>query len=777
MSNKTKAADKPLKTIHIVGTGIAGALIAKTLTDCVYDKNNSTHLVDWKIILRSEANAKFKKRLHAFSYFEEDTKGITIVKKFFEADGVRSKVEDVIIESIVVEIDQLYTHKSTEHDVEAKELFYQHHFERLYFNHFFEEIAITMYEAGLNEGVKLDSTSNLLNYNSYMQRFNKASAKVPNSPYPKLKQADSPNVVDLEKIPLPNPSTKGYLVQKGPLPFLSDHIRVGGGTTMHWLGTTPRMLTNDFNLQAIVDQKYFPKDDNNKLLENYYQWPLDYNELRTYYEIAELEIGVSGNVETQKYPSEEAHLYYGVNYKFPMEEIPPSYMDTIISKGLKEKTIKLDSAQDEFLLVLSATPQGRNSNPNKNYKKEIQFDYRIDNEIQYSFSLKEGNQPYKSLGAVWNPYMGERCEGNASCVPICPVQAKYNALKSLKKAVYKEDWKGELKPHKQIEIKGQAVAYKLGAANGKQITSIHLRCYEAQNKTSFTEELINTSNDIVVLAANALENPKILLNSTYKEGEQEYTVANKSDQVGRNLMDHQVMLTWGLAKESVYPFRGPGSTTNIATFRDGPFRKEHAAWITPLDNWGWGWPTFAPATNLEEALKEGKFGYELRAHLKEKVTRQVLFHFEIEQLPNPDNRITISDTYLDVLGIPRPIINYSVSEYELKALEQAKIASDQMFEILEITDYTTYSEAHDSATTYKGKLYNFNGAGHIVGTHRMGIDAATSVTNSYCQSWEHKNLYVVGAGSMVTLGTSNPTLTLAAIAIRSVESILTDLKK
>ena len=40
--------------------------------------------------------------------------------------------------------------------------------------------------------------------------------------------------------------------------------------------------------------------------------------------------------------------------------------------------------------------------------------------------------PYQVVGSVWDPYTGERCEGNASCVPICPVQAKYNALKTLK---------------------------------------------------------------------------------------------------------------------------------------------------------------------------------------------------------------------------------------------------------------------------------------------------------------------------------------------------------
>ena len=81
-----------------------------------------------------------------------------------------------------------------------------------------------------------------------------------------------------------------------------------------------------------------------------------------------------------------------------------------------------------------------------------------------------------------------------------------------------------------------------------------------------------------------------------------------------------------------------------------------------------------------------------------------------------------------------------------------------------------------NSVMYNGERYSYNGAGHIVGTHRMGSTAEDSVTNSYCKAWDHPNLYIVGAGNMTTLGTSNPTLTLSAFTIRSVESILADLE-
>jgi heterodisulfide reductase subunit A-like polyferredoxin len=57
--------------------------------------------------------------------------------------------------------------------------------------------------------------------------------------------------------------------------------------------------------------------------------------------------------------------------------------------------------------------------------------------------------------------MGERCEGNASCVPICPVQAKYNALKTLKKALYKVNKNQNFQRNHNIQVQAQSVVYKL----------------------------------------------------------------------------------------------------------------------------------------------------------------------------------------------------------------------------------------------------------------------------------------------------------------------------
>ena len=65
----------------------------------------------------------------------------------------------------------------------------------------------------------------------------------------------------------------------------------------------------------------------------------------------------------------------------------------------------------------------------------------------------------------------------------------------------------------------------------------------------------------------------------------------------------------------------------------------------------------------------------------------------------------------------------------------------------------------------------FQGAGHVIGTTRMGRDARTSVVDADLRAHDHRNLFLVGSGVFPTSGAANPTLTIAALALRSVDVI------
>ena len=92
------------------------------------------------------------------------------------------------------------------------------------------------------------------NINGYMRSFYKASAKVPESPYPPaLASAPSavaagrPTALMLSASNWNNPE-HAYLDQKdSTLPFKSTYERLAGGTS-HWMGLTPRLVPNDFRM-------------------------------------------------------------------------------------------------------------------------------------------------------------------------------------------------------------------------------------------------------------------------------------------------------------------------------------------------------------------------------------------------------------------------------------------------------------------------------------------------------------------------------------------------
>ena len=54
----------------------------------------------------------------------------------------------------------------------------------------------------------------------------------------------------------------------------------------------------------------------------------------------------------------------------------------------------------------------------------------------------------------------------------------------------------------------------------------------------------------------------------------------------------------------------------------------------------------------------------------------------------------------------------------------------------------------------------------------MGDDPCTSVVDSYQQAHDHDNLFLAGCGSQTTTATANPTLTMAALAFRTLDKIM-----
>lgn len=562
-------------------------------------------------------------------------------------------------------------------------------------------------------------------YQENLRSFYTASAKTPESPWPFNPDAPQPDVTDVDK-----PATS-YFVQRGAQPFRSTYARMGGGTTLHWLGTCLRMLPEDFGTRT----RYGVGLD----------WPMTYEELAPFYDMAEFEIGVSADVEEQAYLG----ITFPPGYVYPMHRIPPSWLDRTVARAVDGQRVRL--GREEVEIRVRSTPQGRNSIPNPGYRPPEAL--RGDGVREHGYTPVGAVDPRREGQDVAHD-LGQRCAGNNSCTPICPIQAKYNANKTLSRAVKTG----------HVKVTTQAVASRVMVDEGGRVTGIQYKRYGNPASPEHTVEVARGT--VYVLAAHAVENAKLMLASELE---------GSSGQMGRNLMDHPVMINWGLMPERVGAFRGPLCTSGIEDLRGGAFRSEHAAFRMEIGNEGWVWPMGAPDTTVDDAVKRRLFGARLREHLGEVVSRQFRVGFLIEQLPGAHNRVTIDRAYTDPLGNYRPVIHYDLDAYTLEGMKAARRVSDLVFERTGAADLTQTEDNYIGSATWQGVTYPWDGAGHFAGTHLMGRTPRDSVVDADQRSWEHRNLFLVGCGSMPTMGTSNPTLTITALAFRTARALLRDL--
>jgi choline dehydrogenase-like flavoprotein len=138
----------------------------------------------------------------------------------------------------------------------------------------------------------------------------------------------------------------------------------------------------------------------------------------------------------------------------------------------------------------------------------------------------------------------------------------------------------------------------------------------------------------------------------------------------------------------------------------------------------------------------------------------------------PENRVSIDSEHVDALGLPRPIVRYSLDDYVLAGMATASRVVELLFACAGIEDRTDPANSFAATASWQGRTYAWDGAGHYAGTHLMGADSSSSVVDDRQRSWDHDNLHLAGPGSMPTMGTSNPTLTVAALAHRTARDVI-----
>jgi glucose dehydrogenase len=321
-----------------------------------------------------------------------------------------------------------------------------------------------------------------------------------------------------------------------------------------------------------------------------------------------------------------------------------------------------------------------------------------------------------------------RCDGFGTCSPLCPIGAQYSAIVHVEHAeqlgarVLAESRVDRLK----ADANGRIIAAQFGRTDGS---------------------LGMATAKIFVVAAHGVESPRLLLASadeTVPKG-----IGNSSDQVGRNYMDHYGAEISLLTSPPLYPNRGPIFTSSIHAFRDGPLRATEAAlMIYPANQ--------ANVFDLTvDLINGGDLPPTLDSEIRKRASRSVVFTVFAEQLPQSENRVTIDWSDRDTSGQPRIQLSYTVGDYTRAGLRRGVDVVKHVGEML---------GSHNVQVA-------FNSHSHIMGTIRMGHSQKTSVVDDVGRSHDHSNLFVVGSAVFPTSAAASPTLTIAALSLRTADAI------
>ena len=131
-----------------------------------------------------------------------------------------------------------------------------------------------------------------------------------------------------------------------------------------------------------------------------------------------------------------------------------------------------------------------------------------------------------------------------------------------------------------------------------------------------------------------------------------------------------------------------------------------------------------------------------------------------EGLRSEENSVTLDPEVKDARGVPVGRITYEWGENDIKL---AGAARDKAVEMMR-------------ASGAKNVIVGLNYGAHAMGSCRMGSDPRRSVVNEYCQSHDVKNLFICDTSVFVTGSGVNPTLTAMAIAERSAEYIVKEVR-
>ena len=326
-----------------------------------------------------------------------------------------------------------------------------------------------------------------------------------------------------------------------------------------------------------------------------------------------------------------------------------------------------------------------------------------------------------------------QCVGYGTCQPVCPSGAKYDATVHIERA-----------ERAGATVVDRAPVQRL-AHDADSITAAEYATPDGE----YRQEA-----DQFVIAAGGVETPRLLLLSEsdhYPDG-----LANSSGLVGKFFMDHLFAGTGGLLDEPTRQGHIGFLTSESHQFYDeadadvGPFKLEFFNYAGP--------------SPVESALTGNDWGDALLERLKSEYGSHIAMGGLVELIPSEDSYIGLDRDETDAHGNPVPDVHWTVDDRALRTIERANEIQERILNELG-AEITWQVGPEDTGPAY-----------HHMGTTRMGDDPTASVVDADCRTHDLDNCWIASSSVFPTGGAMNPTLTIAALALRCAESVDTTLR-
>ncbi len=335
-------------------------------------------------------------------------------------------------------------------------------------------------------------------------------------------------------------------------------------------------------------------------------------------------------------------------------------------------------------------------------------------------------------------------DGRAKCIrcntcAICPTGARYSPDFTFKR----------LLAQKKITLHDQTLIRKLVLHDTKSIVVAARGVNRARQ-----DEPVEYRAPMFVVASGYAWTPHLLLlsrNSRFPDG-----LANKSGLVGKYMCGHSFRSAFIEIDAKIYPGmneqHGLISRQYFRSKPDQPFvRHDLRIWES------------AAGHEPRVRSRDGKIllGDELLADWRNRAQRGTArVRGYVDTHPDRESSLTLDETSRNRWGDPLPKIEHRLDPATLARQDRVREHMQGIFESL--------------AKANNGKILSTslgNYLDHPAGGCRMGDEPSSSVCDSYGQTHDHENLFVVGSPTLPTAGCTNGTLTFVALTLRSADRI------